>query len=148
MPPFLKDAIWAETRLTSFGMVISWESVCAEASIPAEETRRQHECVDEKDCSKLTASAFNLPTYPGSNPGCHVQWGRGSAAWPAGEVWWAVEPWEQKRGEQTNKQWGRKNPENSFEAKFLSNFPFVSGCGDNGRKNMKWHMKLMISSEG
>lgn len=35
-----------------------------------------------------------LPTYPGS-PGCYVQLGKGSAAWPAGEVWWAVEMWKE-----------------------------------------------------
>lgn len=34
-------------------------------------------------------------TYPGS-PGCCVQWERGSAAWPAGEVWWAVETKKRK----------------------------------------------------
>lgn len=39
--------------------------------------------------------SFNLSTYPGS-PGCYVQWGRGSAAWPAGEVWWAVDRWKER----------------------------------------------------
>lgn len=36
-----------------------------------------------------------VSTYPGS-PGCYVLWGRGSAAWPAGEVWWAVEMWKER----------------------------------------------------
>lgn len=84
-------------RLTSFGMVSSWEPVCAEASIPAKKIKRNHTQYWLSGLLQMYSNritSFNLSTYPGS-PGCYVQWGRGSAAWPAGEVWWAVERMEE-----------------------------------------------------
>lgn len=65
--------------------------------------------------------SFNLSTYPGS-PGCYVQWGRGSAAWPAGEVWWAVETMEERTwraNKHRQKLWVRKNLEGIFKAEIL-----------------------------
>lgn len=45
--------------------------------------------------------------------------------------------------EQTSNE-GGKIQRTVLKLKFCNDFPFVSGYGDNGRKNMKWHMKLMI----
>lgn len=63
---------------------------------------------------------FNLSTYPGS-PGCYVQWGRGSAAWPAGEVWWAVETMEERmwRGKQTQTETMSEESGRHFNAEIL-----------------------------
>lgn len=50
--------------LTSFGMVSSWEPVCAEASIPAEGHQRNHsECLDDRKSISYELSA-HLPWKP------------------------------------------------------------------------------------
>ena len=86
---------WMRT-LTSFGMVSSWELVCAEESIPAKERKTlstykanlAHNAPYKQITCQSNASCLHPSsvTYLG-NPGCWERWGKGSAAWPAGGVW-------------------------------------------------------------
>lgn len=131
----------AERGLTSFGMVSSWEPVCAEASIPAADTAREAQSArgdGVKWKPEAAASApFRLCTYLGS-PGCYVQWGRGPAAWPAGVVWWAVGG-ERGRGEQRAHA---ENNERKYQGRwrglrFCNGLSGASGRSDNGRE--KWN---------
>lgn len=118
----------AEVRLTSFGMVSSWEPVCAEASIPAEDTVRESQWARWATCWKTTSV---MSTYLGS-PGCYVQWGRGSAAWPAGVVWWAVECGE--RMWRAQRQYNEKEIEDVTGLKFCNGLSGASGRSDDGRE--------------